>query len=132
MVICLEQGAYLHMALLIPLSLASVKSRLVLLFWYRLTRVVPEKGPLNGCVYIQRHTDNATASSAVGRIYAVHAMRLNNFVIHALISLQHFMALNADEHSYPVGSDCLVKPPVKLFTVGSRKPSCSLLLVSHE
>ena len=27
------------------LSLASVKSRLVLLFWYRLTRVVPEKGP---------------------------------------------------------------------------------------
>jgi len=32
------------------LSLASVKSRLVLPFWYRLTRVVLEKGPLNGCV----------------------------------------------------------------------------------
>jgi len=32
------------------LSLASVKSRLVLPFWYRLTRVVPEKGPLNVCV----------------------------------------------------------------------------------
>ena len=32
------------------LSLASVKSRLVSLFWYRLTRVVPDKGPLNGCV----------------------------------------------------------------------------------
>ena len=32
------------------LSLASVKSRLVLPFWYRFTRVVPEKGPLNGCV----------------------------------------------------------------------------------
>ena len=31
-------------------SLASVKSRLVLPFWYQLTRVVPEKGPLNGCV----------------------------------------------------------------------------------
>jgi len=29
--------------------LASVKSRLVLPFWYRLTRVVPEKGPLNVC-----------------------------------------------------------------------------------
>ena len=26
-----------------------VKSRLVLPFWYRLTRVVPDKGPLNGC-----------------------------------------------------------------------------------
>ena len=31
------------------LSVASVKSRLVLPFWYRLTRVVPEKGPLKGC-----------------------------------------------------------------------------------
>ena len=34
------------------LSLASVKSRLVLPFWYRPTRVVPEKGPLNGCMYV--------------------------------------------------------------------------------
>jgi len=32
------------------LSLALVKSRLVLPFWYRLTWVVPDKGPLNGCV----------------------------------------------------------------------------------
>ena len=32
-------------------SLASVKSRLVLPFWYRLTRVVPDIGPLNGCVW---------------------------------------------------------------------------------
>ena len=50
-VVCLEQGADLHMAQLMPLhslSFASVKSRLVLPFWYRLTRVVPEKGPLNG------------------------------------------------------------------------------------
>ena len=31
---------------------ASVKSRLVLPFWYRLTRVVPEKGPLNVCVCV--------------------------------------------------------------------------------
>jgi len=29
---------------------ASVKSRLVLPFWYRLTDIVSEKGPLNGCV----------------------------------------------------------------------------------
>jgi len=36
------------------LSLALVKSRWVLPFWYRLTRVVPEKGPLNvwDCVTI--------------------------------------------------------------------------------
>ena len=35
------------------LSLASVKYRLVLPFWYRLTRVVLDKGPLNGCVYLR-------------------------------------------------------------------------------
>ena len=34
------------------LSLASVKSRLVLHFWYRLTWIVPEKRLLNGCVCI--------------------------------------------------------------------------------
>ena len=34
------------------LYLASLKSRLVLPFWYRLTWVVPEKWPLNGCVCV--------------------------------------------------------------------------------
>ena len=34
------------------LSLATVNSRLDLLFWYRLTRVVLKKGPLNGCVCV--------------------------------------------------------------------------------
>ena len=33
-------------------SLASVTSRLVLSFWYRLTWIVPEKGPLNVCVLV--------------------------------------------------------------------------------
>ena len=41
------RGCHCH-----SLSLASVKSRLVLPFWYRLSRVVPEKGPLNGCVCV--------------------------------------------------------------------------------
>jgi len=45
----------------LPLSLAPVKSRLVLPFWYRLTWVVPDKGPLNGwvcvcvCVCVRAH-----------------------------------------------------------------------------
>jgi len=34
------------------LSLAPVKSRLVLPFWYRLTQVVLERRPLNGCCFI--------------------------------------------------------------------------------
>ena len=33
------------------LSLAHVESRLVLPFWYQLTWVLLEKGPLNGCVF---------------------------------------------------------------------------------
>ena len=38
------------------LSLASGKPRLVLPFWCWLTRVVPEKGPLNGCVCVLFNT----------------------------------------------------------------------------
>jgi len=50
-----ERCAGLHMDQLMPLplmSLASVKSRLVLPFWYQLTWVVPDKGPLNGFVFV--------------------------------------------------------------------------------
>ena len=43
---------YAHYCHFHSLSLASVKSRLVLPFWYRLTQVVPEKGPLNVCVRV--------------------------------------------------------------------------------
>jgi len=43
-----------------PSSLASFKSRLVLPFWYRLTQVVLEKEPLNGC--------NSSTSSWVGML----------------------------------------------------------------
>ena len=43
------RGADLHTAQLMPLSLASVKSRLVLPLWYRPTWVVLDKGPLNVC-----------------------------------------------------------------------------------
>jgi len=52
-VVCLEQCADLHMAQLMPLPLTVScfsKIQIGLLFWYRLTWVVPEKGPLNGCV----------------------------------------------------------------------------------
>ena len=53
MVICLERGADLPSRFHChSLSLASAKSRLVLPFWYRLTRVVLDKGPLNRCVYV--------------------------------------------------------------------------------
>ena len=71
MVICLERGADLHMAQLMPLPLTvSCSNKIQIGFTflvlahlgspgqraikraivYWLTRVVPEKGPLNGCV----------------------------------------------------------------------------------
>jgi len=43
------------MAQLMPLPLTVScfsKIQIGLPFWYRLTRVVPEKGPLNGCVCV--------------------------------------------------------------------------------
>ena len=55
MVICLERGADLHVAQLIALPLTVScfsKIQTGLPFWYRLTRVVPDKGPLNGCVCV--------------------------------------------------------------------------------
>ena len=55
MVICLERGADLHMAQLIPLPLTVAcfsKIQTGLPFWFRLTWVVPEKGLLNGCVCV--------------------------------------------------------------------------------
>ena len=57
MVICLEQGADLHIAQLMPLPLTvscSSKIQIGLPFWYRLTWVDPDKGPLNGCVCVSK------------------------------------------------------------------------------
>ena len=56
MVICLQLGADLHMAQLMPLPLTVScfsKIQTVLPFWYWLTRVVPDKGPLNGCMDVR-------------------------------------------------------------------------------
>jgi len=56
MVICLEQGADLHMAQQIPLPLTVScfsKIQIALPFWYGLTKVVPDKGPLNGRVRVR-------------------------------------------------------------------------------
>jgi len=53
MIICLERGADLHLAQLMPLPLTVFsKIHIGLPFWYRVTWVVPEKGPLNGCVCV--------------------------------------------------------------------------------
>ena len=75
MVICLELGAHLHMAQLMPLPLTVSyfsKIQIGLPFRYRLTRVVPEKGPLNArvCVCVEEYTSSTSTDSVVKSFYA--------------------------------------------------------------
>jgi len=61
-VICLRRSAGLHITQMMPLPLTvscSSKSRQALPFWYQLTRVVPDSGPLNRYLtlwYILQHS----------------------------------------------------------------------------
>ena len=53
MVVCLERGADLRMIQLMPLPLTVFcfsKIQIGFTFLVRLIRVVPDKGPLNGCL----------------------------------------------------------------------------------
>ena len=55
MVICLKRGAGMHMAQLMPLPLtvscfSKIQIGFTFLVW--LTRVVLDKGPLSGCMYV--------------------------------------------------------------------------------
>jgi len=55
MVVYLERGADLHMAQLMPLPLTVScfsKIQIGFTFWYCLTRVVLDNGPLNRCVCV--------------------------------------------------------------------------------
>ena len=82
----LERGADLHMAQLMPLPLTVScfsKIQIGFNFWYPLTWAVPDKGPLNGCVYcMSRFTRLLTAS---------HCTALSAHISHDLhcIDLQH-------------------------------------------
>ena len=51
------------------LSLAPIKSKLVLPFWYQLTWVVPDKGPLNVCVRVCVCVDWSMAVARFDFIY---------------------------------------------------------------
>ena len=71
MVICLERGADLHMAQLMPLPLTvscSSKIQIGFTFLVPAHRVVPGKGPLNGCTYVVMYAcRNAQEVEPMGR-----------------------------------------------------------------
>jgi len=88
MVICLEQGAdCLRMVWLMPVPSqnpvisCSFKSRMFLPFWFRLTKVVLEMRPLNGC---------SSSSAAVAGALAIAVVQCSTYV-HAYV------------HAYPAG-----------------------------
>jgi len=67
----LELGADLHMARLMPLPLTvSCFSEIQIgsPFWYRPTWVVPDKGPLNGCVCVCVYAVSAVAATRVSNV----------------------------------------------------------------
>jgi len=69
-VVRLEQGADLHMAQLTPLPLTVSrfsKIQIGLPFWYQLTWVVLEKGPLNVCVCVCVCARHCALTLLVGR-----------------------------------------------------------------
>ena len=99
-VICLERGADLHMSQLMPLPLTVScfsKIQIGLPFWYRLTWVVPEKGPLNGCVCVFLQTQSKSANCGPCRqtrrnedgecepVLSIAACKLVNVVITGLL-----------------------------------------------
>ena len=54
-IICLQRGANLHMTQWMPLPVTvscTSKIQIGIPFWHWLTRVVLDKGPLNGCVCV--------------------------------------------------------------------------------
>jgi len=64
------------------LSLASVKSRLVLPFWYRLTRVVPDNGPLNGvsvCIDMESYALSVRVIDEVTNTFSIKHYRIRKF-----------------------------------------------------
>ena len=72
------------------LSLASVKSRLVLPFWYRLTQV-SDKGPLNGCVCVCKSSVCLLCLTNALRIkFATVLKKAKSQTIHSKTCLHNF------------------------------------------
>jgi len=103
MVICLERGADLHMAQLMPLPLTVScfsKIQIVITFWYWLTWVVPDKGLLNVCVCVCVHAcvraclcvlslAMSLSSSGSIAIHFVHPVLWKMSCFHLMTGIRH-------------------------------------------
>ena len=127
------------------LSLASVKSRLVLPFWYRLTRVLPDKGQLNGCVSGYVSTSDSDSHSDAAGIFFRHDEQRSDCVRPRSAGDQHAVQpvrLRVDDRRPGVAtwdllsdvistcSGCWHPPPHR--RVKHRRPPTSQGLLSHS
>ena len=102
------------------LSLASVKSKLVLPFWYRLTQVVLDKGPLNGCVCVYRILQVVTLLLLLSVLFII--------LINVVYSLWHIVHSWLTSHD---GSDVSVVAVVCLAVRLSRNSQCYMCQFSN-
>jgi len=81
------------------LSVAPVKSRLVLPFWYRLTQVVPDRGPLNGCVCV---TCFCNCSSEYCDVDCIHRFMLDLAIETegVIVTNDNYRDLYAEKYKY--------------------------------
>ena len=122
------------------LNLASVKSRLVLPFWYWLARVVPEKGLLNGCVCVIP-IDSSTRSSVHVSMLSIQAVRglprlRESGIVPCIISsswCDHSMLASLLWRCRTVPSlSQLCYEPTHLFSLLSIQPTESFLVLSSQ
>ena len=102
---CLDMVQLMPVHLKTPSSLASFKSRLVLPFLYRVTQVVLEKRPLNGCSScgISSSTSSrSSSSSTVGMVwYRVVNVNLFCTIISKVCAFSALMLLVGRQEGHP-------------------------------
>ena len=103
---CIEPSwCYCH-----SLSLASVKSRLVLPFWYWLSWVVPEKWPLNGCVCNVARLKLLGCIACIASMQTIVTPHVTHFVVCLCIRHTGYSCKNGWTDQHAVRAQTYVSP----------------------